>query len=46
MILVCINAFGNFEPGDEIEMPDGTEFDHAFFNAKADVSEADKENTE
>jgi hypothetical protein len=45
MILVCINSFGNFAPGDEIEMPDGTEFDHAFFN-EAEASEADKENTE
>jgi hypothetical protein len=47
MILVCVNAFGNFEPGDEIEMPDDAEFDHAFFKAKPEAKpEADKENDE
>ena len=45
MILVCVNLFGNFEPGDEVIVPDGAEFDHAFFKA-GKAPEADKENTE
>lgn len=31
MQLRCKNAFGNFEPGDEVEVPDGAEYDHAYF---------------
>lgn len=41
MILVCVHAFGNFEPGDEVEVPDGANFDTAFFEARAN-----KENNE
>lgn len=38
MILVCVNTFGNFEPGDEVTVPDDVEFDSAFFVAKGDKS--------
>jgi hypothetical protein len=31
MLLRCTNAFGNFKPGDEVEVPDGAVFDTAFF---------------
>lgn len=31
MLLRCIRAFGNFEPEDEVEVPDGAEFDRAHF---------------
>ena len=45
MILVCVHAFGNFEPGDEVEVPDDANFDRAYFEARP-ASEADKENNE
>lgn len=32
MQLVCKNAFGNFKPGDEVEVPDGAGFDNAYFD--------------
>lgn len=35
MILVCYNAFGNKVPGDEVEVPDGSEYDAAYFKEKA-----------
>lgn len=31
MTLRCIRAFGNFKPGDEVEVPDGAEFDGYYF---------------
>lgn len=31
MTLTCIKPFGNFEPGDELEVPDGAVFDTAYF---------------
>lgn len=31
MLLRCTHAFGNFEPGDEVEVPDGATFDTAHF---------------
>lgn len=34
MILVCVNPFGNFVPGDEVLVPDDAVFDTAFFAAK------------
>lgn len=34
MILTCVNAFGNFKPGDEVEVPDGAAFDTAHFEVK------------
>lgn len=34
MILECTEAFGNFVPGDEVEVPDGDAFDTAHFKAK------------
>ena len=40
MILVCVNPFGHFKPGDEIIVPDGAEFDTAYFSAKDDGSAA------
>jgi hypothetical protein len=34
MKLVCKNAFGNFKPGDEVEVPDGAVFDGTYFEVK------------
>jgi hypothetical protein len=31
VLLKCSRPFGNFNPGDEVEVPDGAEFDHAHF---------------
>lgn len=31
MLLRCHDAFGNFEPGEEVEVPDGAAFDQAHF---------------
>lgn len=31
MVLECVHPFGNFVPGDEIEVPDGDVFDVAYF---------------
>lgn len=31
MILKCVEPFGNFTPGDIVEVPDGALFDTAFF---------------
>jgi len=31
MLLRCTNAFGNFVPGDEVEVPDDAVFDSAHF---------------
>ena len=31
MNLKCVRAFGNFVPGDEVEVPDGAIFDHYYF---------------
>lgn len=36
MFVVCIQAFGNFVPGDEVLIPDGAVFDTTYFAAKAD----------
>lgn len=33
MLLRCHHAFGNFAPGDEVEVPDGDVFDSAHFEA-------------
>lgn len=41
MLLVCVNAFGNFVPGDEVEVPDGALFDTAYFRVKPDAEPAD-----
>jgi hypothetical protein len=37
MTLVCVYAFGNFEPGDEVLVPDGAVFDTGYFKEKADA---------
>lgn len=29
--VVCIAPFGNFKPGDEVEIPDGAKFDTSYF---------------
>lgn len=34
MILVCTHPFGNFKPGDEVEVPDGAVFDGAYYAEK------------
>lgn len=39
MLLRCHTPFGNFVPGDEIEVPDGAEFDTAHFE-QAEPEEA------
>lgn len=31
MIIRCIHPFGNFIPGDELEIPDGAIFDETYF---------------
>jgi hypothetical protein len=31
VLLKCVNQFGNFMPGDEVEVPDGNVFDTAYF---------------
>lgn len=36
MTLVCVRAFGNFVPGDEIEVPEGAGYDHYYFELKAE----------
>jgi hypothetical protein len=45
MLLECVNAFGNFAPGDEVEVPDDALFDTAFFRRKAPESVNDVEDT-
>lgn len=37
MLLCCKDAFGNFEPGDTVEVPDGAVFDRAHFEEVADA---------
>lgn len=32
MKLRCVRAFGNFKPGDEIEVPEGAVFDTCHFD--------------
>lgn len=32
MKLKCKEAFGNFVPGDELDVPDGVVYDKAFFD--------------
>lgn len=34
MILVCHRAFGNNEPGDEREVPDGVIYDRAYYHER------------
>ena len=31
MLLVCTHAFGNFVPGNEIEVPEGAVYDGSYF---------------
>lgn len=39
MILECVRAFGNFKPGDQVEVPDGTiVFDHFYFKQVVEAS--------
>jgi len=37
MRLTCIRPFGNFEPDDEVEVPDGAVFDRYYFE-EADLA--------
>lgn len=39
MQLRCVRAFGNFQPGEEVEVPDGAGFDAVYFE-KAEPEEA------
>lgn len=40
MILVNVNEFGNFKPGDEVEVPDGSTFDSTYFRVKPEPKKA------
>lgn len=42
MLLRCREAFGNFVPGDEIEVPDGAIYDTLYFEL-AEPDKGDKE---
>ena len=42
MQLRCKNAFGNFKPGDEVEVEDGAVFDTAHFE-RAEEEPAEEE---
>lgn len=39
MQLRCKNAFGNFTPGQTVEVPDGAVFDTAYFELDEPVTE-------
>jgi hypothetical protein len=41
MQLRCKNAFGNFKPGDKVEVPDDAAFDQAYFE-KVEAATAPK----
>jgi hypothetical protein len=43
MLLRCHTAFGNFVPGDEIEVPDGAVFDGAHFEQAEPDKGSEKE---
>ena len=43
MLLRCTNAFGNAEPGDEVEVPDGAIFDTAYFEVAEPAEEGNEE---
>ena len=34
MILECVRPFGNFQPGDIVEVPDGSKFDEYYFEVQ------------
>lgn len=34
MILLCRRPFGNFQPGDTLEVPDGAIYDTTYFEEK------------
>jgi len=46
MELICINSFGNFTPGDLVLVPEGANFDTAYFalhcRADDDAAEDDQ----
>lgn len=43
MTLVCIRPFGNFDFGDEVEVPDGAMFDSYHFELKSEPESTSKE---
>lgn len=43
MRIRCTNAFGNFGPGEEVEVPDGAAFDPAHFEMAELEPVADEE---
>ena len=43
MILVCVRTFGNFEPGNEVEVSDGAVFDASYFELKASNTEVNED---
>lgn len=42
MQLRCIRAFGNFKPGDELDVPDGAVFDGFYFERTPEAKPAAK----
>lgn len=42
MLLQCYNSFGNYEPGDELEVPDGALYDAAVFKEVPAPAEDDE----
>ena len=43
MTLVCIQPFGNFEPGDRVEVPEGAIFDTAYFRRDETQDEGEQQ---
>lgn len=43
MLLVNHQPFGNFKPGDTVEVPDGAAFDHAYFELAEEVKPVEDE---
>jgi len=43
VLLECIRPFGNFVPGDEVEVPAGAVFDTFYFKVASPAKESKKE---
>jgi hypothetical protein len=46
MLLVNVRPFGNFKPGETVEVPDGAGFDHAYFEEASDVDDGEDQDQE
>jgi hypothetical protein len=44
VLLICKKTFGNFVPGDEVEVPDGAAFDTTHFEMAQAPVKKDKAN--